>query len=292
VAIPEASAAAVSAPASLRPKSTRAAQPENPQGSYRILVNGQSFAGVSHLLDGTDNHDAVLGWIVINPTLESTVESKITTQNYDAEFGLAIAGGYFLAGRVLAPVDAMAETARRITAASLSARLPVENTRDEFGRLATVFNETLARLEAAFEQLRRFTADASHELRSPLTGMRSVGEVALQRSLTAQGYREVIGSMLEEVDRLTRLVENLLLLTRADAGRIPLTRTLVDLRELVAGVVDSLRVLADEKDQRLTIDVAPRVMAECDAGVLRQGVGPRREVALASLFRRVAHPTT
>lgn len=186
--------------------------------------------------------------------------------------GLAIAGGYFLAGRVLAPVDAMAETARRITAASLSARLPVDNTRDEFGRLATVFNETLARLEAAFEQLRRFTADASHELRSPLTGMRSVGEVALQRSLTAQGYREVIGSMLEDVDRLTRLVENLLLLTRADAGRIPLTRTLVDLRELVAGVVDSLRVLADEKDQRLTIDVAPPVMADCDAGVLRQGV--------------------
>ena len=186
--------------------------------------------------------------------------------------GLAIAGGYFLAGRVLAPVAAMAETARRITAASLSARLPVENTGDEFGRLATVFNETLARLEAAFEQLRRFTADASHELRSPLTGMRSVGEVALQRSLTAQGYREVIGSMLEEVDRLTRLVENLLLLTRADAGRIPMTRALVDLRELVAGVVDSLRVLADEKDQRLTIDVAPRVMAECDAGVLRQGV--------------------
>ncbi|PYO02795.1 MAG: two-component sensor histidine kinase [Candidatus Rokuibacteriota bacterium] len=186
--------------------------------------------------------------------------------------GLAIAGGYFLAGRVLKPVDAMAETARRITAASLSARLPVDNTRDEFGRLASVFNETLARLDAAFEQLRRFTADASHELRSPLTGMRSVGEVALQRSLTAQGYREVIGSMLEDVDRLTRLVENLLLLTRADAGRIPLTRTLVDLRELVAGVVDSLRVLGDEKDQRLTVDVAARVMAECDPSVLRHGV--------------------
>jgi heavy metal sensor kinase len=186
--------------------------------------------------------------------------------------GLAIAGGYLLAGRVLAPVGAMAETARRITAESLSARLPVENPRDEFGRLATVFNETLARLDAAFEQLRRFTADASHELRTPLTGIRSVGEVALQRSLTAQGYRDVIGSMLEEVDRLTRLVENLLLLTRAEAGRIPLARAVVDLRELVAGVADGLRVLAEDKDQELTVDGAAHVTADCDATILRQGV--------------------
>jgi heavy metal sensor kinase len=186
--------------------------------------------------------------------------------------GLAIAGGYLLAGRVLAPVGAMAETARRITAESLSARLPVDNPRDEFGRLAGVFNETLARLEAAFEQLRRFTADASHELRTPLTGMRSVGEVALQRSLSAQEYREVIGSMLEEVDRLTRLVENLLLLTRAEAGRIPLTRAVVDLGELVLSVSDSLRVLAEDKDQAWTVDVAARVIAACDAGILRLGV--------------------
>ena len=186
--------------------------------------------------------------------------------------GLAVVGGYLLAGRVLAPVGAMAKTARKITAESLSARLPVENPRDEFGRLAGAFNETLARLDAAFEQLRRFTADASHELRTPLTGMRSVGEVALQRSLTTEGYREVIGSMLEEVDRLTRLVENLLLLTRAEAGRIPVTRCVVNLGELVSGVADSLRVLADDKDQELTVDVVAQVTADCDASVLRQGV--------------------
>ena len=186
--------------------------------------------------------------------------------------GLAIAGGYLLAGRVLGPVGAMAATARRITAESLSARLPVENARDEFGQLAGVFNETLARLEAAFEQLRRFTADASHELRTPLTGMRSVGEVALQRSLSAQESREVIESMLEEVDRLTRLVENLLLLTRAEAGRIPLMRTAVDLGELVLGVSDGLRVLAEDKDQAWTVDVAAPVTAVCDAGILRLGV--------------------
>jgi heavy metal sensor kinase len=186
--------------------------------------------------------------------------------------GMAIAGGYLLAGRMLMPVGTMAEMARRITAESLSARLPVMNPGDEFGRLASVFNETLSRLDAAFEQLRRFTADASHELRTPLTAIRSVGEVALQQSLTAESYREVIGSMLEEVDRLTRLVENLLLLTRAEAGRIPLTRTVVDLGDLVAGVSDSLRILAEEKNQALTVEVAGRVAVVCDATVLRQGI--------------------
>jgi heavy metal sensor kinase len=185
---------------------------------------------------------------------------------------LAVAGGYLLAGRVLAPVGAMAATARRITAESLSARLPIENARDEFGQLAGVFNETLARLEAAFEHLRRFTADASHELRTPLTGLRSVGEVALQRSLSAQEYRDVIGSMLEEVDRLTRLVDSLLLLTRAEAGRVPLSRSRVDLGELVVSVSDSLRVLADEKEQAWSVDVTPHVTAVCDAGILRLAV--------------------
>ena len=185
---------------------------------------------------------------------------------------LAVAGGYLLAGRMLAPVGALADTVRKITAESLTARLPVANPGDEFGRLATVFNETLARLDAAFEQLRRFTADASHELRTPLTAIRSVGEVALQRSLSAEGYREVVGSMLEEVDRLTRLVENLLLLTRAEAGRIPLTRVTVDLRELVAAVSDSLRVLAEEKNQDLTVQLDGGVTAHCDASILRQGI--------------------
>src|SRR5882757_2129969 len=104
--------------------------------------------------------------------------------------GLAIAGGYFLAGRVLAPVGAMADKAREITAESLAERLPVDNAEDEFGRLATVFNDTLTRLQDAFERLRRFTADASHELRTPLTAMRSVGEVALRNPLDAGTYRD------------------------------------------------------------------------------------------------------
>jgi heavy metal sensor kinase len=186
--------------------------------------------------------------------------------------GLAIGGGYFLAGRVLAPVGAMAETARKITAESLTERLPVENPGDEFGQLASVFNATLSRLEEAFQQLRRFTADASHELRTPLTAIRSVGEVALQRSLRASGYREVIGSMLEEVDRLTRLVESLLTLTRAESGRIQPTLETVNLSGLTVSVVEHLRVLAEEKEQSLTIDAAADVSARCDPAILQVGL--------------------
>jgi heavy metal sensor kinase len=189
-----------------------------------------------------------------------------------AAIGLALVGGYFLAGRVLAPVGAMAETARKITAESLDARLPIDNRHDEFGRLAGVFNDTLARLQEAFDQLRRFTADASHELRTPLTAMRSVGEVALQRPLTVTGYRDVIGSMLEEVDRLTRLVESLLTLTRAEAGRIPLTRQTVDLGDLAVGAADSLRVLAEDKEQTLEVDAQRGITVECDPGIVRQAL--------------------
>jgi heavy metal sensor kinase len=186
--------------------------------------------------------------------------------------GLAIAGGYFLAGRVLSPVGAMAQKAREITAESLANRLPVDNAQDEFGQLATVFNDTLSRLQDAFERLRRFTADASHELRTPLTAMRSVGEVALQNKLDAVAYRDVIGSMLEEVDRLTRLVESLLILTRADSGRVKLAPEALDLGGLAGHVIDQLRVLADEKHQELTLRVPIRVHATGDAALIRHAL--------------------
>ena len=186
--------------------------------------------------------------------------------------GLAIAGGYFLAGRVLSPVGAMAQKAREITAKSLAKRLPVDNAQDEFGRLATVFNDTLSRLQDAFDRLRRFTADASHELRTPLTAMRSVGEVALQNPLDAVAYRDVIGSMLEEVDWLTRLVESLLILTRANSGKVRLVPEALDLGGLVGHVIDQLRVLADEKQQELTLRAPIRVHATADAALIRHAL--------------------
>jgi heavy metal sensor kinase len=185
---------------------------------------------------------------------------------------LAIAGGYFLAGRLLAPVGAMADKAREITADSLADRLPVDNAEDEFGRLATVFNQTLSRLQDAFERLRRFTADASHELRTPLTAMRSVGEVALRGTLDASAYRDVIGSMLEEVDRLTRLVESLLTLTRADSGKLELVPETLDLGALAGNVIEQLRVLADEKQQDLTLRAPAAVHAIGDAALVHHAL--------------------
>ena len=185
---------------------------------------------------------------------------------------LAVIGGYLLAGRVLSPIGAMASKAQEITAERLSERLPVDNPNDEFGRLATVFNETLARLQDSFDRLRRFTADASHELRTPLTALRSVGEVGLRKELDPAAHRDVIGSMLEEADRLASLIDNLLMLTRADSGRIILDPEPVNLGELVNDVVDCLGVLAEERQQDLSVEIDQEVQALIDRTTVRQAL--------------------
>src|SRR6185503_13631891 len=133
------------------------------------------------------------------------------------------------------------------------------NQHDEIGRLAAVINDAFARLESSFEQLRRFTADASHELRTPLSVIRGIGEVGLGETRTPQEYKETIGSMLEEVDRLTNLVDTLLRLSHGDAGTVRLSREAVDLGQLARHVVSSLGILAEERNQRLAVDVADGV---------------------------------
>jgi len=182
---------------------------------------------------------------------------------------LAVAGGYFLAGRALSPVEAITDKAREITVDRLSERLPVDNPDDEIGRLAAVFNETLSRLESSFERLRRFTADASHELRNPLTSIRSVGEVALQESGGADSYREAIGSMLEDVDRLTGLVDDLLVLARGDSSRSPAVPGRIDLSSLAAGIADEQRILSEDKDQTMTFTRGAPAFVTADGSTLR-----------------------
>jgi heavy metal sensor kinase len=185
---------------------------------------------------------------------------------------LGVAGGYFLAGRALSPISEITEKARRITADNLSERLPVPNPNDEIGRLTAVFNETLARLEGSFARLRRFTSDASHELRIPLTSMRSVGEVALGGAGNGEKYREAIGSMLEEVDRLAILVDNLLTLARGDSGRAQLEHAPLDLVSVARRVVDDMRILAEEKEQTLVLDHGPMLEVMVDSITLGRAV--------------------
>ncbi len=186
--------------------------------------------------------------------------------------GLAGGGGYLLARRALAPVGRIAERARAITAERLADRVPVGNPRDEFGQLAVVLNETFARLERSFEQMRRFSADASHELRTPLTAIRSVGEVGLEEPREASAYRDVIGNMLEESDRLAQLVDSLLLLSRADAGQVTFHRETVDLAAIASEVVAHLGVLAEEKQQKVRVDASGVIDVHVDRLAVRQAL--------------------
>jgi len=185
---------------------------------------------------------------------------------------LAGIGGYTLARRALSPVERMTERARVITADRLSDRLPVVHPDDEMGRLATVFNETLARLEASFLQMGRFTADVSHELRTPLTAIRSVGEVGLREPRDEVAYRGIIGSMLEEADRLASLVDRLLNLSRAETGGARLAVDEIDLHALADDVAAHLGVLAEEKKQSIVVDASGSPLARADRLVVRQAV--------------------
>ena len=187
---------------------------------------------------------------------------------------LALAGfaGYLLAQRTLAPLGEMAFRAEQITSERLHERLPNSETGDELGHLARIFNSLLARLEQSFEQLRRFTSDVSHELRTPLTSIRSVGEVALQKDGSRDEYRDTIGSMLEEVNRLTALIDSLLTISRADEGRIPLHPTVfsaMDLAREAAGLFD---VLVEEKRQKIAVEGDEHVSVKGDRGFLRQAL--------------------
>jgi heavy metal sensor kinase len=151
--------------------------------------------------------------------------------------GLATVGGAWIAGGALAPVRAMARQAREITAADLTRRIPRRGAGDELDYLADTLNAVLARLDAAFTELRRFTADAAHELRTPLTALKGGLEVALRHPRTADEYARTIRESLEEVDRLVRLAEDLLLLSRSTVGS-GLPRQRVELEPLLLDVLD------------------------------------------------------
>jgi heavy metal sensor kinase len=160
---------------------------------------------------------------------------------------LASGGGWLLARRALKPVDRMTQAAERISGEHLNERLQETGSGDELDRLAKTLNDMLGRLDDSFHQVRQFSADASHELQTPLTILKGEVEVALRSQRSPKEYQRVLKSGLEEIDRISHLVEGLLLLARADAGMLRLDRQPVALTELMQEVCEQMKVVAGER---------------------------------------------
>jgi heavy metal sensor kinase len=160
---------------------------------------------------------------------------------------LAAFGGYWLSRRALAPVDQITQAARTIGAQDLSHRLDVPRTSDELERLADTLNEMLSRLEAAFQRVTQFTADASHELRTPVSVMRTNAEIALRKPRSEAEYREALWRILEESEKLSHLIEQLLLVARADSGSAVLPMAPTDLNTALGNACREASILAEAK---------------------------------------------
>jgi heavy metal sensor kinase len=184
--------------------------------------------------------------------------------------GVAIAGGYVLTRRALAPVGEITRTAEQITSRNLSERLPEAKTGDELEMLSTALNRMIARIEESFWHVNRFSADASHELRTPLTVLRGELEAIVQRPDLAPDVRETIGSALEETERLSKIVESLLAISRLDAGEALMTRERFDFGDLVIGTADQMRLLAEDKQINMKCNAICHVEIEGDPHRLKQ----------------------
>jgi heavy metal sensor kinase len=185
--------------------------------------------------------------------------------------GLAAAGGRVMARAALRPVDEMARAARRIDAEALARRITVRGTGDELDRLAETLNGMLARLENTFGSMRRFSADAAHELRTPLTALKGTLEVALRAERTGAEYRAALASALEEVERLVRLAEDLLLLSRSSAGPES-PRARVELEGLVLDAADVGARLAKDRGVSVRVGAVAPLTVLGDAGALRRAL--------------------
>lgn len=223
----------------------------NPDGSRYVVENGISYAEIENVLNG------LLRLVALYlPFLVS----------------IAGFGGYSLMRRSLRPVDEITSRAEGITSTNLSERLPVIETGDELERLSTSLNRMIARLEDAFQHINRFSADASHELRTPLTILQlELEEIVQHRELPAT-IVDQIGSALEETQRLSRIVENLMAIARLDAGEVKMEKVLLDLGDLAASTAEQMKLLAEEKLLTLHCSIEPGVRVLGDQSRLKQVV--------------------
>lgn len=213
--------------------------------------------------------------VVSQPMGTITVELEMLGQVLLVAVPLALLlaglGGFFLARKSLAPVVVMSERARQISAENLEQRLPVANPRDELGKLASTFNQLLARLDTSFNLQRQFMADASHELRTPLSVMRTATQVTLEKPRRDESeYRDALAMINAQTQRLSRIVDDMFTLARADSGRRPLTLNSFYLEELISETAHAANVLATRKGVRVEAAQSPETLYYGDEELLRQ----------------------
>lgn len=201
-------------------------------------------------------------------------------------FLIAAGGGYWLSRRALAPVDELVKTAHEISGSNLNSRLPQLQTGDELQRLSDTLNEMLARIEAAFHRVTEFTADASHELRTPISLMRTEAELALRRSRNETEYRESLNHILQEAERTTGLIEQLLAIARADSGREILHMEPVNLQETLRGVATSWQQVASIRNVEFSSHIEDDSLVQGDETLLRR----LADILLDNAFKYTASP--
>lgn len=220
-----------------------------PDGSHFLVESGMPYRQTQIVLHGLLLTLAIYGPLVVL---------------------LAVAGGYWLMRRSLQPVDEITERAEGITSTNLSERLPVIRTGDELERLSSALNRMIARLEDAFQHINRFSADVSHELRTPLTILQLELEAIVNNPALSGSLEQQLGSALDETNRMSRIVESLLAMSRLDAGEAKLDRSPLDLSALALSTFDEMRILAHEKSLVVHCSSDPVIWVNGDRTRLQQ----------------------
>jgi two-component system heavy metal sensor histidine kinase CusS len=239
------------------------------------VASGKTFRIVSaRALGGSNQADHILQ-IALDRSYEEGIVNRFRW-NVFLILALALAGcswiGYRIARHGLRPLEEMTATARRIRSTTLNERIEPGHFPDELSVLATTMNEMLDRLEDSFQRLSQFSADIAHELRTPLNNLGGEVEVALAQDRTPADYREVLASGLEETARLSRMVDSLLFLARAESAATPLARERVNLGQELRTVCEYYEAAAAEAGIQLSVSSSPNLIAEVDRTLFQRAI--------------------